>query len=565
MKLNFVSFFVSLLAFGQPEYPKDYFKSPLDIPMELSGNFGELRNNHFHSGFDLKTNKVEGLPVYAAADGYVSRIKISNFGYGKAIYITHPNGFTSVYGHLQKGNGEIENFIKQNQYAQKSFEIELFPLANQLIVKKGEQIAFSGNTGGSGGPHLHFEIRDTSTEKIINPMFFGFNAMFPDAKPPTVQSIVLYPLGEESVVNRSNQPILANLTLLKDGTFIADKIKLKGKMGIGINTFDMFDHGYNKYGIFKIDMFHNGIDKFGFCFDTFAFDEFRYVNALIDYPRFVTMKQRVQKLFMQNPYPLSIIKKDETSGIIEMNSPNTVQIYRIEVADFMNNKTIITVPVEYGSAPAINIKNKTRSKYHVIANLDSNFEDQNVEVFFPAKTFYEDFYMDFEVKNDTIKIHNETIPVHSNFILTIKDNKHKNSELEKVALYKIEGKKLEYIYSKRKDSVFKAYTRELGSFVLKKDTVAPIIKPLKNIEGNWMSNDTKIQIIIADELSGIKDYQGFINDEWVLFEYDYKTKMITYNFEDKRTIDGKNNLKVVVNDNVGNSAIFETFFYRSQK
>lgn len=171
MKILRILLFFYTPFFAQTTYPTTYFKSPLLIPMQLSGNFGELRNNHFHSGLDYKTNQKEGLPVLAAADGYVSRIKISTFGYGKAIYINHSNGYTTVYGHLQKANGAIESYIKKSQYDQKSFEIEQFPMAKELQVKQGDTIAWSGNTGGSEGPHLHFEFRDTQTENIINPLF----------------------------------------------------------------------------------------------------------------------------------------------------------------------------------------------------------------------------------------------------------------------------------------------------------------------------------------------------------------------------------------------------------
>ena len=172
MKFSVFFLFLCSAVFAQVEYPKDYFRSPLDIPMQLSGNFGELRPNHFHAGFDLRTQQKEGLKVYAVADGYVSRIKISTFGNGKAIYINHPNGFTSVYGHLKTANGEIENYIKKTHYKEQSFEIEMFFKPDELIVKKGEIIAFSGNTGASEGPHLHFEFRDSKTEFIINPMLF---------------------------------------------------------------------------------------------------------------------------------------------------------------------------------------------------------------------------------------------------------------------------------------------------------------------------------------------------------------------------------------------------------
>ncbi len=565
MKFLLLLFLIPTSLYCQTNYPKDYFRSPLDIPMQLSGNFGELRNNHIHSGFDIKTNKMEGLPVFAAADGYVSRIKISNFGYGKALYITHPNGYTTVYGHLQKANNPIESYIKKNQYSENKYEIEVFPKLDELPVKKGDLIAFSGNTGGSGGPHLHFEFRDTKTEKIINPMFFGFNKEFIDTKKPSISSLILYPLGEQSIVNKSNQPVVCSLAQQKDGSYLAERVFLNGKMGFGINTFDMFDKSYSKFGVYKVALFCNGKSIFEYKFDTFSFDEFKFVNALIDYPRYVQTNQRVQQLFMQNPYPLSIISTDNDYGIVTMESPNLQKSYRIEISDFENNTTVITIPVDYSIQKPIQSEKPKHAAYFVKATLDSNFAKDNVDVFFPAGTFYYDFYLDFEVKKDTIHIHNATIPVQNSYSIAIEDTKHTESELSKVVLVKIDKKKLEYIPTRRKGTLFTVKTKELGIFTLLKDTVAPKIIPIKNIDNKWISADTKIELSVSDELSGIKEYNCYLNGKWALFEYEYKTKTLTYNFEDNVTLEGKNDLKVIVTDNVGNSTIFETSFFRSQK
>lgn len=565
MKFKLFFLLISYSFFAQNNYPKDYFAAPLNIPIELSGCFGELRDNHFHSGFDIKTQKVEGLSVLASADGYVSRIKIGIYGYGKAIYITHPNGFTTVYGHLQRGNGAIENFIKEYQYKEKSYEIDVFLKPNQLPVNKGEIIAFSGNTGGSGGPHLHFEFRDSKTENILNPMLFGFDKFIKDTKKPTINSLMVYPLDESSIVNQSNKPVAINLDLQADGTYLAEKVRAFGKIGFGINTFDTFDNSYNKFGIYKAEVFNNGKSIFSYQFDSFPFEEFRYINALLDYPRLITMKQRVQKLFMKSPYPLNIIKTDFNYGIVTMEIPNFSKAYRIEISDFENNKTIISVPIEYSLLPATNIQKVIHSKYFIKHLNDNNFAKDNVEVFFPAGIFYDDFYMDFDVKGDSITIHNKTIPVHSNYTITIDDKKHSDAELDKLFVAKVNGKNLDYELTSRKARIFTGKTRELGTYILAKDSIAPRISITKPIEGKWITNQKNIQIIASDSLSGIKSFNGYLNGKWILLEYEYKTKKLTHNLDDKIVLEGKNDLKVVVTDNVGNSTIFETSFFRSQK
>ena len=550
--------------FAQMDYPKDYFRSPLDIPMQLSGNFGELRPNHFHAGFDLKTLQKEGLNVYAVADGYVSRIKISTFGNGKAIYITHPNGYTSVYGHLQRAAGEIEDFIKKTHYVEQSFEIEMYLKPDQLVVKKGQLIALSGNTGASEGPHLHFEFRDNVTEYIINPMLFGFDKMLKDTKKPLLSNIYVYPLDDKTTVNQSKRPLLLNLVLKKDGTYQSDKVVTNGKIGFGINAFDYDDVSYNKNGVYKVQSFYNGAPNFGYQFDTYSFDEMRYVNALIDYSRYKKTQQRVQKLFMKNPYNFSIIKTDKTNGVITVAS-NLTALYRIEVSDFYGNLTTVSIPIKQEALATIIDKEPISSKYLVKANNDSNFSKDNMSVFFPAGTFYEDFYLNFDVKNDTLFLHDDTVPAHTNFTISIEDSKYKETQREKLFLASINGQKSTYIPSYRKDNVFTAKVKTLGKFALVLDTIPPVISIAKPVEGKWLSDKKLLQFSISDALSGIKSYNGYLNGKWILFEYDNKTRKITHDFTDGIVAEGRNDLKIIVIDNMGNSTIFETHFFRSQK
>ncbi|MDI5887214.1 M23 family metallopeptidase [Flavobacterium yafengii] len=564
MRFSVFFLFFCTSVFAQVDYPKDYFRSPLDIPMQLSGNFGELRPNHFHAGFDLRTQQKEGLKVYAVADGYVSRIKISTFGNGKTIYINHPNGYTSVYGHLKMANGEIENYIKKTHYKEASFEIEMFFKPDEMVVKKGEIIAFSGNTGASEGPHLHFEFRDTKTEFIINPMLFGYDKFLKDTKKPVVSGVYVYPLDSKTTVNHSKRPLLLNVSLQKDGTYLSDKVVANGTIGFGISAYDTDDVSFNNNGVYKVQSFYNGKPNFGYEFNTYSFDEMRYINALIDYSRYKKMQQRVQKLFMKNPYNLSIIQADENKGVLQV-TPNLASLYRIEVSDFFGNKKIIAIPIQYDLLSTTIAPEPVHSNYFVKANKDSNFALANMSVFFPAGTFYEDFDLNFDVKNDTLFLNDDTVPAHTNFTVSIEDTKSTEAQGEKMFIGRIEGKKINYNPTYRKDSIFNTKVKILGKYALVGDTIAPKITMVVPVEGKWISEQKTIQLSIYDDVSGIKSYNGYLNGKWVLFEYDNKTRKLTHYFTDGIVAEGANDLKVVVIDNVGNSTTFETHFFRSQK
>jgi murein DD-endopeptidase MepM/ murein hydrolase activator NlpD len=552
----------ALFSMAQSQYPTNDFSPPLDIPMQLSGNFGELRPNHFHAGFDFKTNQREGLKVYAAAEGYISRIKIATSGYGKAIYITHPNGYTTVYGHLQQAVGFIQEKIIALQYAEKSYEIEAFFKAGELVVKKGDQIALSGNTGGSEGPHLHFEIRENKTEKIINPLFFGLDIK--DTKKPIVSSLIAYPIEANSVVNQSKRPVAINLSLQSDGSYLSEKVLATGKIGFGISATDSDNVSYNYNGTFKTQLFSNGKPVFGVVFDEMAFDEARYLNAYIDYNRYKTMHQRVQKLFMKEPFNWSNIKQNDNNGVLNV-APNFTGIERIEVSDFYNNKTIISIPVEYSSKPSLIAEIPKTSKYFIKAKTESNFEKDNVSVYFPAGTFYEDFYMNFDVRNKILYLHDDIVPAHSNFTIQFEDDNSTEEEKKKMFIATLNGTKLGYITTKLNGTTFSCKTKTLGQFTLAKDTTSPKISISKSIEGKWITAQKSINITISDDLSGIKTYNGYLNGQWVLFEYESKLKRLTHVFNDNLLLEGANELKVIVTDNVGNSTIFETQFNRSQK
>lgn len=564
MRTILLFLWVTQCFYAQKNYPKDYFISPLEIPLHLSGNFGELRNNHFHSGLDFKTQQKEGLKVFASADGYVSRIKVSAWGYGKALYITHPNGYTTVYAHLQKYAPEIEEYVKKGQYRQKSFEVEFFPNPSELRVKQGQLIAFSGNSGGSGGPHLHFEIRDSKTENIINPLFFGFDELIADTKKPNINNVYVYPVGENSHANNSENPTSVPLSLQKDGTYLAQTVLADGKIGFGISTYDMFDFNYNKNGVYKIETFLNGTPAFSITFNEFAFAETRYINAYIDYEKLVKQKSFVQKMFMENNYPLSLVGTNKKNGIIEI-IPNASYTYKMEVSDYHSNKIEIIIPIKHTTeSPKIKRKH-LETQYVLKSQIENLYEKENVSVYVAPNTFYQDFALQFEVNNGILTFADNTIPVHKNYTITFKDTSIPDNLRNKTYIASLEGKSKKYNKTTVSGNLFKASTRNTGKFTLVQDTLAPIVKPVNFTQGKWISNEKELKVTIEDKDSGINTYEAYLNGAWILMEYDYKKKLLVHDFADGKVKEGKNELQVIVTDNVGNTTTFETYFFRSQK
>ena len=563
MRLSLLLFLYAFTCFSQTPYPQDYFRSPMDLPVHPSGTFGELRSNHFHAGLDFRTKQKTGFPVFAAADGYISRIKVSTYGYGTVLYIDHPNGYTTVYGHLLKYAPALDAYVRKRQYEKQTFEIELFPKLGEIPVKKGEMIALSGNSGGSGGPHLHFEYRDTKTEMIINPLLFGLGKKMKDTKAPTVYGLMVYPLSDDAVVNESKQPMLLSVKQQPDGTYLADKVYARGKIGFAVNATDKSTGSYGNNGIYKVQTYFNGTPYYGFEFNTFAFDESRYVNNFIDYPKYYATGQRFQKLFTRTPYPLSLLKGNSGNGQFNIVR-DTIKNFRIEVSDYHGNKSIINGSIEYSEKPASVLQQKKITPYFVKVANDNAYTQDDVSVFIPANAFYEDFFMEFRVKDSLLYLHNPTVPVHTSVTISW-DVKHLAKDvLQKTFIATVGDKRLTYNDSKMEDGKLTAKVRSLGTFKLAQDYNPPKIYSPDFKEGETLNQRDTISLKISDDLAGIATYDAWLNGKWVLLHYDYKTRLVTHHFSDGVVEEGRNNLKVVVTDNVGNSATFETYFFRSQ-
>lgn len=547
--------------YSQSEYPQDYFRKPLDIPIVLAGTFAELRPNHFHGGLDIKTQSTEGLRVYTAAEGYISRIKISHFGYGKAIYITHPNGYTTVYGHLQKFSERLEDYIKDCQYENESFEVEVFPHATELLVETNEVIAYSGNTGSSGGPHLHFEIRDNQ-ERPINPMLFGIISK--DSRNPTVTEVYAYPKDENALINGKNERVPLRLIPKSTGDYEVEKITAFGNIGFGVSTYDQLDLAPNKNGISNIETFFNGNKSLEIDFKRFSFDETKHINRLIDYSYYKRENSRIQKLFIEKNNPLSLYKDAYDFGYVNVED-STASVYRVRIRDFSENETWVSVPI-VGKQENIQkeISNDILNKTRIYSDKSTTLSSGHITVNFYGNTVYDDVLIDFKVSSDTLHLHEDHIPLQKNFYINYDLSHYKSEHLDKIFIARLFGyyKRPYYVSTKRKGNILSAGSKVFGTYTLAMDTVAPTIVPVNFQDKKWLSKYRYLKLKIDDDLSGISKYRATVNGKWILMEYDYKTNTLVHDFNDNIVKDTKNELKIIVTDNVGNSSTFEATFFR---
>ncbi len=544
---------------AQNNVPTNYFSNPLDIPIILAGNFGELRSNHFHSGLDIKTKQRQGLPIYAPADGHVKRIKVSHYGYGKALYIQHPNGYITVYAHLKEYAGAIEEYVKSTQYQKEEFEVELFPEPSVLKVTKGEIIGYTGNTGSSGGPHLHFEIRDPSS-RPMNPLLFGIE--IPDTTVPIVNSVFAYPSSPDAQVNNSQNPIKLRLIRQKDGSYKAAKITALGKIGFGVSTNDQQDGASNKNGAYRIKSSFNGEEKFNILFNKFSFSETRYLNRFIDYGYFKKNRTRVQKLFRQSNNPLSIIVNEIDDGYINVEEGFS-SVYTIDIIDFKGNKVRISIPVEGKKEEVKDSLDTGETSDYVYHTQGNSITKGKFSVYIPAGSLYEDTYLDIEASSDTLKLHKDVIPLHKNMTVSIDVSNYSKEDMSKLYIGKRNYRGAPYYNTTyRNGSKLSAKSRTFGTFILAQDTTAPSITPLNFADQQWITKNKTLELKIEDEISGVSSYRATLNGKFILTEYDYKKDVLVYDFDDNIVADSENKLKVIVVDNVGNSTTFEATFFR---
>lgn len=534
---------------------RSQINNPINIPIKISGTFGELRNTHFHSGVDIKTEGKQGVKIFSIKDGYVKRIKISKDGFGKAIYLNHHDGTTSVYGHLKKFSSEIEQFVKETQYKKKSYEIEIYPKNNLFVYKSGELIGYSGNTGSTSGPHLHFEVRDTKTNYPMNPLKILENVN--DTIIPKINNLYLYDVMSDGTYHLIEK---IKLKKINSNYFLTDTIKNSGILGIGINYYDKQDISYSKNGAYSIDFKMNNETIFEYKMDTISLYDKRYLKLLVDFENWYLKKNKIQKLFVHPKSKYTFLNKKNYDGIVKVEN-NKNYIGNIEIKDYNGNTSRIEIIIK--GTPKQLMKKQIKN-YNIKSDLEYTLESKNIKVKIKKNTFFNDVYIPFKFINDTLDLGKNLYPIDKRFKI-IYDIKNLDSIYQKKGfISKINEKnKTEFIWTEKLNNIWSINTNILGKYTISIDTTPPLIKPMNFKNNQLINNQNTLKLRIKDDLSGIKKINGSINGKWILLEHEPKNNTISYNLSDINFNSSKYELEIVALDYLGNKKLYKAILYRN--
>ncbi len=557
IQLTILTVLIISNLFAQQEAFCD-FGLPVKFPIQLSGNFSEPRSAHFHSGIDIRTY-TDGKPLYALADGYISRILISPYGYGHALYIDYENGYRSVYGHISEFAGEIATYAKNIQYEKKSFRIDITLSPLDIPVKKGQLIAYSGNTGQSGGPHLHFEIRDASNDISLNTI--GKYIKLSDNVPPEAMSVVVYPQSAKASVEGKNEKMMVELPKSTTGKYnLSSPIYAKGKIGIGVEYCDRMNGSNNRYGAERADLIVNGKTIYTSIFDKVDFDKQSSKNSCFDFNYYVSANKYVQKLFVEPNNDLDIYSNLQNNGYLNIGSNDSVKI-QIKLTDFNGNVSNVRFTIMTDTATNVQFSNAKKLKW----NVDNDLEIKGCRVEIDSATLFDDREIKLSKTGNKkyspiFTLGDETEAVKKSFKISLADSLVPPQYKSKAFVCREIKGKTNYLTSTEENGWLSANTNRFGKFFILVDTVAPDIKPLV-LTGD-MTGKKYIEFKITDNISGVSTYNIYINDMWVLGEYEPKKSSLRYYFDNRLTKAEKYKLKVVVGDNMKNETTYEYEFIR---
>lgn len=541
--------------FPKKNYPKNYFIYPVDARISLAANFGELRPNHYHMGLDCRTDQVVNKTVKAAADGYIARISVEPFGYGQAIYINHPNGLTTVYGHLNRFFPALEKYIRAKQYEKESWKIDLQIPPGMFPVKQGQFIAWSGSTGGSMGPHCHFEIRDTKTGKVLNELLFGLP--IPDNVPPSIQQLYMYD-RTKSTYSQTPQHLPIKKTG-NDYTTTENIIPVHSdKISFGITANDKQSHSNNPNGIYEAAIYLDNLPLSAFQLDSISYDETRYVNANIDYKTRASGGPYIQHLSRLPGYPQGVYKDINGDGVINLKDTEVHEV-KIVVKDPNDYTSVLRFKIKKGTVNEnAGLINPGKEPIEFQPNQVNVFENQNIQLYLPPLTLYDSLVFTHSEKpanssNSYSAIHSVfsgLIPSEDYFTIRLKADKPVPEYLKNKMLIKQSWKgKDDVVKASQNESWYSAKFNRFGDFELIADDLPPVIY----VDFKDNANLSKYRTIVVtpkDNNDEIKNFRTELDGKWLMFSNDKGRKYI-YHF-DEMCPRGKHELKISVEDEAGN-------------
>jgi hypothetical protein len=550
----------------------DYFRSPLEIPLRLSGTFAEFRNDHLHSGIDIPA--VTGSRVVAVADGYVSRIRLQLAGFGYVIYIDHPNGYTSVYAHLNSFSPELHKYFKEKQIEEQSFELDYYPEPGSLPVKKGQLIAYSGNTGASQGAHLHFEIRATAAEAPMNPLLLGIKVIDPlkpvfkvlrlYATDPCGHFIPTIPPRDLAVVKTANGYRLKSPGVLKVPPFVI----------FGLQANDIDGSG-NRNGLYSVDVLLDSVPKYYSGMNFFTFDEFRSVNSLVDFGLYQKTRRFVQLTRVAACNQLAVFKDAKRHEVFDFSDCKKHKV-TIHIKDVQGNTASLSFDVICDSQPIdICSRPKTPNYAETFPCGDINFfERQDVKFYMPKAVLFDTLDMEYrryrlaKARYSYVHaIHNTATPLNNFCVITIKPDSLPENLRDKACIARVDANGgMSSIGGSYENGWVSASTRKFGNFTVYVDQTPPAITPLptsRKKKGKKVVSQAfpGLKFKISDNFSGINHYCGYINGKWVLMEFNNKTSVLSYKFENNLQ-PGQNTFELVVTDKKGNESRYNTVINR---
>lgn len=550
------SLFISSVGFSQVDN-QPIFHSPLGIPLTISANFGELRPNHFHMGVDFKTNGVEGIPLYAIENGFISRVKVSPYGYGKVIYIDHPNGITSVYAHCSKFKGALDSLVKKAQEKEQNFEVEIYFTPSDILVKKGELIALSGNSGSSTAPHLHFELRDTKTEIALNPLVYGFNIA--DHLAPEIKALKVYGVTAEGYQIPGKSKI-SPVSKGKFGYYIggdqllipADYCSEKGGVGFAFEVVDHVDNSQNACGLYASTLRTEKDTLFSQKLDKISFDESRFVNSHKDYQEYSKSKRKFHKSYKTRHNPLEIYKSGR-SGILFLKPEDSLQIC-YAVTDPNANQSELKFKLKVAPGKLSSTVNLFPSWKYLFP--DSTYAFQGENAYFSAQkhTFYEPTIKNLSL-NGTITFGDPTAPIQNPITVKLKLPVKSIVPTSKYFIRVVTaGGKKHSLATNLEQNWAVAESKFLGTFQLVVDTISPVVKPLNFVGTEALISKNRLTWKVSENETEIKEYDVFIDGKWELLEYETKGNYLIFN--PSMPLSGKHTFQLVVKDSCGNTTIW---------